>query len=55
MEEDLPEGGYVYLYKEHEPGWYVRWFQPPTYTKVEGGSGGYETQFRRKRIYRNPA
>jgi hypothetical protein len=34
-----PEGGYVYFYKEREAGWYKwerGWFQPPTYTKVDG-------------------
>ncbi len=31
-----PEGGYVYFYKERDPGWYRwhrTWFQPPTYTR----------------------
>jgi hypothetical protein len=34
-----PEGGYVYFYKEREAGWYKwerGWFQPPTYTEVDG-------------------
>jgi hypothetical protein len=34
-----PEGGYVYLYKEREAGWYEwrrDWGTPPTYTKVDG-------------------
>ena len=34
-----PEGGYVYFYKEREPGWYAwerDWFKPPSYQKVDG-------------------
>ena len=34
-----PEGGYVYFYKEREPGWYAwtrDWGTPPTYTKLDG-------------------
>ncbi len=35
-----PEGGYVYFYREREPGWYS-WnrelFQEPTYTKIDEG------------------
>ena len=34
-----PEGGYVYFYREREPGWYSwhrDWFQKPTYIKLEG-------------------
>jgi len=35
-----PEGGYVYFYKEREPGWYTwhrDWFTPPTYKKILTG------------------
>jgi hypothetical protein len=35
-----PEGGYVYFYKERDPGWYRwhrTWFKPTTYTKVLTG------------------
>ena len=35
-----PEGGYVYFYREREPGWYSwdrGWFEKPTYTKIETG------------------
>ena len=35
-----PEGGYVYFYKDRDPGWYRwhrTWFQPPTYTKILTG------------------
>ncbi len=35
-----PEGGYVYFYKERDPGWYRwhrTWFQPPVYTKMLTG------------------
>ena len=35
-----PEGGYVYFYKERDPGWYTwhrDWFKPPTYTKILTG------------------
>ena len=34
-----PEGGYVYFYREREPGWYEwqrEWFKPPVYSKVVG-------------------
>ena len=34
-----PEGGYVYFYREREPGWYAwerTWGTAPTYTKLEG-------------------
>ena len=34
-----PEGGYVYFYREREPGWYSwnrGWLEKPTYTKIEG-------------------
>ena len=34
-----PEGGYVYFYKEREPGWYSwerDWFKPPSYKKLDG-------------------
>ena len=34
-----PEGGYVYFYREREPGWYSwrrDWFRPPVYTKLDG-------------------
>ncbi len=35
-----PEGGYVYFYREREPGWYSwnrEWFQEATYTKIDEG------------------
>lgn len=31
------EGGYVYFYREREPGWYAwerNWGEPPSYTKI---------------------
>ena len=34
-----PEGGYVYFYREREPGWYSwhrDWGTEPTYTKIDG-------------------
>ena len=34
-----PEGGYVYFYKEREPGWYAwerDWLTTPTYKKLDG-------------------
>jgi len=34
-----PEGGYVYFYREREPGWYAwerNWGTAPTYTKLDG-------------------
>ena len=34
-----PEGGYVYFYREREPGWYSwnrGWLGKPTYAKIEG-------------------
>ena len=35
-----PEGGYVYFYKEREPGWYKwsrTWSQEPKYEKIAHG------------------
>ena len=35
-----PEGGYVYFYRERDPGWYSwnrEWFQNMTYTKLDDG------------------
>ena len=35
-----PEGGYVYFYREREPGWYSwnrDWLERPTYTKIDEG------------------
>ena len=32
-----PEGGYVYFYREREPGWYAwerKWGEPPSYTRI---------------------
>ena len=34
-----PEGGFVYFYREREPGWYSwhrGWMEKPTYVKIEG-------------------
>ena len=35
-----PEGGYVYCWRERDPGWYRwhrNWFQPSTCTKILSG------------------
>ncbi len=43
-----PEGGYVYFFRERDPGWYSwnrEWFQQPTYTKLDDG---------RLVVFRNP-
>ncbi len=47
-----PEGGYVYFYKEKDPGWYrwhQTWFQPPTHTKIF--TGQVATKFQEKCEY----
>ena len=34
-----PEGGFVFFFREREPGWYSwerDWFQEPTYKKLDG-------------------
>ena len=41
------QGGYVYLYRDREPGWY-KWkahYEPPVYTKIDGTIAWWDYDF----------